>query len=67
MIYGETMEELSKEEGGEKGKAATLCIGWDSKEKHMEYRESENFKENIGLLRVKNKGASVVSLSVERE
>jgi len=60
MVYGETMEELSKEDGGEKAKAAILCIGWDSKEKHMEYRESENFKENIGLLRVKNKGAIVV-------
>jgi len=60
MVYGETMEEISKEDGGEKAKAAILCIGWDSREKHMEYRESKNFKENIALLRVKNKGASVV-------
>jgi hypothetical protein len=65
MAYGETMEKLSKDGAGEKARAAVLCIGWDSKEKHMEYRESENFKANIGLLRVHNKGASVVSCMVE--
>jgi len=61
MVYGETMEgDIAKEEGGEKGKAVVMCIGWDSREKHMEFRETERFREIIPLLREKNKGANVV-------
>lgn len=47
--YGVTHEEL--EYKGVKGKAAVLAVGWASKEAHMEFRETETFRENIGLLR----------------
>lgn len=38
-----------------------LLIGWDSKEKHLEFRETELFKEQIPLLRVA-KNANMVSI-----
>lgn len=47
--YGITHEEV--EYKGVKGKAAVLAIGWTSKEAHMAFRETQTFKENIGLLR----------------
>ena len=47
--YGITHEEV--EYRGVKGKAAVIAIGWTSKEAHMEFRETQTFKENIGLLR----------------
>jgi len=47
--YGITHEEV--EYKGVKGKAAVIAIGWTSKEAHMEFRETQTFKENIGLLR----------------
>ncbi len=58
---GETVEEnVGKHSaGGEgKGKAVVLCIGWESKEKHMEFRDSKWFGENIGLLREGCKGGA---------
>ena len=36
---------------GHEGKAAVLVIGWDSVEKHMAFRETSTFKENLHLLR----------------
>jgi len=59
--FGETVEEIAKD-GGKDGKAVILWIGWESKEKHMEFRQTEVFKENIRLLREYNGGATVVSL-----
>lgn len=47
--YGITHEEV--EYKGVKGKAGVVIIGWKSKEAHMEFRETQTFKENIGLLR----------------
>jgi heme-degrading monooxygenase HmoA len=47
--YGITHEEV--EYKGVKGKAAVIAIGWTSKEAHMNFRETQTFKENIGLLR----------------
>ncbi|KAH6690233.1 hypothetical protein BKA61DRAFT_684526 [Leptodontidium sp. MPI-SDFR-AT-0119] len=38
-------------DGSVKGKVTVLLIGWESKEAHMEFRETETFAENIGLLR----------------
>ncbi|SMY28711.1 unnamed protein product [Zymoseptoria tritici ST99CH_1A5] len=46
---GLTVEEVERE--GHKGKGAVLVIGWESVEKHMAFRETGTFKENIGLLR----------------
>lgn len=46
---GITHEEVERE--GVKGKGAVLLIGWSSVETHMKFRESETFKNNIGLLR----------------
>ena len=47
--YGVTHEEV--EYKGVKGKAAVVVIGWESVEAHMSFRETQTFKENIGLLR----------------
>lgn len=49
MAYGVTHEEV--EYKGVKGKAAVAAIGWTSKEAHMAFRETQTFRENIGLLR----------------
>lgn len=66
--YGPSVEDdLNKhaeQEVGEGSNAIVLLIGWESKEKHMEFRETEQFKENIALLRSGAKGAEMVSLSV---
>jgi heme-degrading monooxygenase HmoA len=49
VAYGITHEEV--EYKGVKGKAAVIAVGWTSKEAHMGFRETQTFKENIGLLR----------------
>ena len=49
IVYGITHEEV--EYKGVKGKAAVIAIGWKSVEAHMSFRETQTFKENIGLLR----------------
>lgn len=66
--YGESIEEVVKwgeigteEEGkeGNKAKAVTALLGWESKEHHVRFRETELFKENIWLLREKTRGAEM--------
>ena len=49
---GWVVEELDNEkvEGG-KAKAYVMVIGWPDVETHMKYRETQVFKDNIGLLR----------------
>jgi len=47
--YGVTHEVV--EYDGVKGKAAVIAIGWTTKEAHMAFRETQTFRENIGLLR----------------
>ncbi len=60
-VFGETIEEIEKEErSGNVGNAVLLCIGWESKEAHMRFRETEAFKNNIYLLREKTSGAEMV-------
>ncbi|CAG8974557.1 hypothetical protein HYALB_00005830 [Hymenoscyphus albidus] len=51
--WGECVEtDVGKhEDGSVKGKAVVLVIGWESKEAHMQFRETELFKETLGLLR----------------
>jgi len=50
--YGPVVEEIEKEGDGKgKGNAVLLCIGWESREDHMKFRESESFKKNIHFLR----------------
>ena len=44
---------------GEKGNAYINVIGWESKEKHMQFRETQDFKDNIHLLRTNAKGLEV--------
>lgn len=46
---GITYEEVEKD--GVKGKAAVVLIGWESIDVHMEFRKTDFFKENMGLLR----------------
>jgi hypothetical protein len=64
-VYGPAVEEIEKEEGAGKGKAVVLCIGWESREKHMAFRETETFAKNIHLLREGMKGAEMVSKPTE--
>ncbi|KAH6675474.1 hypothetical protein B0J14DRAFT_586569 [Halenospora varia] len=53
-VTGEIVEEL--EWKGKKGNAVKLLIGWTSKDEHMKFRDSQVFKDNIGLLREGNGG-----------
>jgi hypothetical protein len=59
--YGPVVEKISGKDGTE-GNAVRLLIGWQSKEKHMEFRDTELFKDNVALLREKNGGAEVVRI-----
>ncbi|KAL9131655.1 MAG: hypothetical protein Q9217_000466 [Psora testacea] len=36
---------------GKKGNAYVMLIGWESKEKHMAFRETQDFKDNVHLVR----------------
>jgi hypothetical protein len=47
--YGFTIEEV--EHDGNKGKAAVLTVGWDSVDAHLQFRETQTFKDHIHLLR----------------
>ncbi|KAH7364654.1 hypothetical protein BKA65DRAFT_447702 [Rhexocercosporidium sp. MPI-PUGE-AT-0058] len=51
--WGESVEaDVGKHvDGSVKGKAVVLVIGWESKEAHMAFRETEVFEKSIGLLR----------------
>jgi hypothetical protein len=65
FAYGETVEEVGRHAGGEEGKkakAVVLTIGWKSVDAHMKFRETETFKNNIGLMRGNHGGAEMVSL-----
>lgn len=64
-VYGPVIEEIEEEEGAGKGKAVVLCIGWESREKHMAFRETETFVKNIPLLREGMKGGEMVSNPTE--
>nr|OQO25246.1 hypothetical protein B0A51_09370 [Rachicladosporium sp. CCFEE 5018] len=44
------------ERDGVKGQVGVLVLGWESKVKHMEFRETSAFRENIGMLRGESKG-----------
>ena len=57
--YGPILEEIPGKDGTE-GKAVRALLGWESKEKHLEFRDAQLFKDNRGMLRVKNSGAEVV-------
>jgi hypothetical protein len=59
--YGPVIEEIEKEEGAGKRKAVVLCIGWESRERHMAFRETETFAKNIHFLREGMKGVEMVS------
>ncbi|KAK6443665.1 hypothetical protein LTR95_000492 [Oleoguttula sp. CCFEE 5521] len=51
---GVSYEELERD--GVKGHVGVLVLGWESKAKHMEFRETSAFRENIGMLRGESKG-----------
>jgi heme-degrading monooxygenase HmoA len=59
--FGETVEEIEKEEGSGMGKAIVLYIGWTNKDAHMKFRESKSFEANIHLLRSGRGAADMVS------
>ncbi|GAB7351373.1 hypothetical protein MBLNU459_g2055t1 [Dothideomycetes sp. NU459] len=49
--WGAEDVEHDKLGAGNKGKALVLVVGWQSKDAHMAYRETEHFKNNVALLR----------------
>lgn len=49
IAIGITHEEIERE--GVRGKASVASIGWESVEKHMAFRTTPEFKDNIHLLR----------------
>lgn len=57
IAYGITHEVVEYQ--GVKGKAAVIAVGWESKEAHMAFRETETFAENIGLLRGDSKAVEM--------
>lgn len=60
--YGFTQEEV-EHVAGKKGKAAVLVIGWDTVDSHLQFRETEVFKEHIGSLRNGIVGADMVHVN----
>jgi hypothetical protein len=66
--YGITHEVL--EYKGVKGKAAVIAIGWTNKEAHMAFRETQTFRDSIGLLKGEAKAIEmhhVVMVSTSQE
>lgn len=63
-VVGTTVEDTSKEEGGEKGPAVVLVLGWESREKHMEGKElgGEYYpvRLGVGLLFFADNGGSEI-------
>lgn len=51
ITSGWSIEDVEHEKLEGKGKILFLAIGWQSIEAHMAFRETEAFKNNIGLLR----------------
>ncbi|KAI9745167.1 MAG: hypothetical protein M1818_001445 [Claussenomyces sp. TS43310] len=65
-VIGSVVEEIQAKEGAGTGKAVLLCLGWESREAHMKFRETDCFKENINLLREGNGGiVMVIYLAVQ--
>lgn len=62
---GITYEDLEIDEI--KGKAGIVFIGWESIEKHKAFRETEAFKENIGLFRSVAKKVELHHVSFTKE
>ena len=53
--YGITHEEIEKD--GVKGKGAILLVGWESREEHMKFRETDVFKTKAAEMLRQNCGA----------
>lgn len=51
-------------EGLGEGKVVVGFLGWESKKAHLKFRETELFKENIGLLRTDNRGAELFHIKL---
>jgi len=49
LAVGITHEDIERE--GVRGKASVASIGWESVDKHMAFRTTQEFKDNIHLLR----------------
>lgn len=65
VAYGPTVEEIVKhtEQSASPAvapaKAGVLFVGWESKEAHMRFRETEDFKNSIPLVRGNNRDREV--------
>jgi hypothetical protein len=63
---GWIVEELEYEKIDGKAKGLTAVVAWASLEAHMKYRETQAFKDSIGMIRGLGKGVEVVSI-IRRE
>ncbi|QSZ29213.1 hypothetical protein DSL72_003724 [Monilinia vaccinii-corymbosi] len=67
--YREVIEKIAMQnEGGEvkeeaKGRAMVLVVGWESKEVHMAFRETQDFLDNIGVLRKETSGQKMYHIA----
>lgn len=62
VAWGSTHETLEHE--GNKGTAAVLAIGWTSKEHHMQFRQTQLFKDLGPHIRSTSKGAQMQHMQV---
>lgn len=64
VVYGKVMEKIVRhvdvrKKDAKPGDAIVVMLGWDSRDAHLKFRETDLFKENIGLLREKNGGVEI--------
>ncbi|KAL8805413.1 MAG: hypothetical protein Q9182_001979 [Xanthomendoza sp. 2 TL-2023] len=57
---GWVVEDIEHAEVGGKTKTWQSCVGWQSVEAHMAFRETEEFKDNVHLIRPEYKKAASV-------
>ena len=68
VVGGWSVEEVEHEKlEGKKGKAYRVALGWNSIEEHMACRNTDAFKNNIGLLRENAKGVDVVHVVMQQD
>ncbi|KAI9666662.1 MAG: hypothetical protein M1821_004598 [Bathelium mastoideum] len=64
--WGYSVEEVEHESlGEEKGRACVLLVGWDSKEAHEAFRQTEAFTRGIGPVREVTQGREVFHSRLE--
>lgn len=68
IFYGKVMEKIVRhkdvgKEAVQAAEAVVACLGWESRELHMKFRETEFLREIIPLLREGNGGVEMFHVS----